>query len=135
MEMSNCVRCKKLFPKFKDTICESCKKKEEELFKIVKNFLDENPNSTIMKIAEETGVTHKKIMQWLRDGRLELSATNNELTCRNCGVDITSGLYCDPCHLQVIKQFGSVFGDVKKQQPMSVEQKRQSAAMHTRDRR
>ena len=132
MEMANCLRCKKLFPKFSDPICEDCKKSEEELFKLVKEWLDENPKSTVLTISQETGAPAKKIMQWLREGRLEL-VESDELKCRGCGIGISTGTYCDLCLAEVKKQVDEAFGD---RRPAGKQQGRQSGVtMHTRDKR
>lgn len=134
MEMANCVRCKKLFPRFSDPICEDCKKNEEELFKAVKEWLDENPKSTVLKISQETGASSKKIMQWLREGRLELAEVG-ELKCRQCGVGISSGTYCDLCTVELQKQIGEVFGDKKPAAANKPQGKQSGVTMHTRDKR
>lgn len=134
MEMANCVRCRKLFPRIREPICEECKKKEEELFQNVKDFLDDNPSSTIMKISEATGASSKKITQWLREGRLELVSATGELKCRQCDVDISSGTYCDACLIDVTQKIDSmVGGKIKKPAPHEdLAAKKSSAAMHTR---
>jgi len=113
MEMANCLRCRKLFPRINEPICDDCKKREEDLFLAVKEFLRENPKSTILKISEVTGASHKRITQWLREGRLELSSGSGDLQCRGCGKDITSGNYCDPCFIQVNQDIDSMFSNNK----------------------
>jgi len=135
MEMTNCVRCKKLFPKIREPICEECIKKDDKLFETVREFLDENPSSTIMKISEATGASHKRITQWLRDGRLELVDVEGELKCRHCGEDITTGVLCEKCHLEVSRQVGDLFSPKAKAKPEPEKPARQTATMHTRDRR
>jgi len=133
MEITNCVRCKKVFQRIKDPICDECKKKDDELFDAVKDFLNENPSSTIMQIAEATGASHKRIMQWLRDGRLELVEGEGELTCRHCGVEITTGVLCDECLLEVSRQVGDLFPAQAKGKAEPEKIMRHSAVMHTRN--
>jgi len=135
MELTNCVRCKRLFQKFKEPICEECKKADDKLFDSVKEFLDNNPSSTIMQIGEATGASHKRIMQWLREGRLELVEGDGELTCRHCGTSIASGVLCDECHMEVSRQVGDLFPAKPKPEPAPEKASRKSAVMHTRNKR
>ena len=135
MQMSNCRKCKKLFTKFNNPICEDCEKEEEELFLSVRNYLREYPKATLAKVGEETGVSAKKILGYLRDGRLEL-ATMGDLKCRSCGIDITGGHLCSPCHASVGKEIAGLLGELappppEKEAPIT----RQKAVMHTTRRR
>ena len=136
MEMANCLRCKKLFSKFSVPICEECVKKDEELFQTVKEFLTVHPKSTILKISQETGATHKKITDWLREGRLEL-AERGEITCRHCGIGITTGTFCPTCLVEVSRQIDQAFSDKTKvsvpAKPLeSDKEKKSGVIMHTR---
>ena len=135
MEMSNCLRCKKLFPRISDPICDDCKKKEEELYLTVRDFLHENREATVMQISEATGASHKRITQWLREGRLELALSNNELKCRQCNADITSGQYCEKCVLEMNLAIDDMFGTVGGKKPIDSQGVGKGSAMHTRNRR
>jgi len=132
MEMANCKRCKKLFPRVNEPICEACKKAEEELFLNVKEFLRENSKSTVMEISQATGASHKRITDWLREGRLELSAEASELNCRGCGKRITSGNYCDACLIQVNQDIDTMFSKGGKTHG-SFSGELRAGAMHTRN--
>ena len=134
MEMSNCLRCKKLFPKFKEPICEACKKKDEELFERVKGYLEANPTSTVVQISAETGASAKKILTWLREGRLELTQATGDLKCRQCGVDLTTGQFCEACFVEINRQIEGIMGDVK---PVSVPDvpTKKGIVMHTKKRK
>ena len=143
MTMENCRKCKKLFPRLLSPICEDCIKEEEELFQSVRKHLQENPNSTIAKTAEVTGVSAKKIMGYLRDGRIELSETNSDLHCRVCGTPIKSGTYCEPCHIKVQGDLQSAIARQRNEEvpePPKVDTKPKDlvakrTAMHTSERR
>ena len=134
MEMSNCRKCKKLFARINDPICDPCKREEEELFLSVKKYLEDHPGTPIDKVAEATGATAKKIMGYLRDGRLELSGGGGGLQCRACGVEITTGHYCESCHIKVTQQLADITASDMKVLDKSAAQdlmKRQKAVMHT----
>jgi len=72
---------------------------DEDLFNSVKEFLRENPKTLIADVAAETGASAKKILGWLREGRLEI--VGGELKCKSCGEDITTGIFCEPCQKKV----------------------------------
>ena len=133
MEMANCVRCKKVFPKFKEPICEECKKGDEELFTKVKEYLEEHPNSTVNQISANTGASAKKILAWLREGRLEMADTTGDLKCRQCGVDITTGQFCEPCFVEMSRQIEGLIGEKPSQTEDASSKK--GIVMHTKNRK
>ena len=102
MEMANCRRCRKLFAKIDSPICDDCKKEEEKLFEEVKKYLRDFPNSTLSQISEATGMPLKKLVAYLREGRLEVAS--GELVCRQCGAEIASGNFCNRCAAKMGQQ-------------------------------
>jgi len=96
MEMAKCAKCKKLFPRIREPICEACIKEEEAIFETVKEYLRDHPKTTVGAVSEATGVSTKKIFGYLRDGRIEV-AEGAGLECSQCGVPITSGQMCTEC--------------------------------------
>jgi len=130
--MANCLRCKKLFPRIKDPICEDCIKKDEKLFDNVKKYLEEHPTSTVQVLSNETGASTKKILAWLREGRLEMVETTGDLKCRQCGVDLTTGQFCDSCINEINRQ---IDGMIAAQPTISDEAKRSGVVMHTKNRK
>ncbi|MDI3543388.1 MAG: uncharacterized protein PWP57_993 [Candidatus Atribacteria bacterium] len=103
MTLAKCKRCGKLFNRVVDKdICPSCMEKEEEEFQKVKDFLKRYPEKKLEEISEETGVDKKVILDFLREGRLQLSEIQGEkeaslLTCERCGKPITTGRFCEDC--------------------------------------
>jgi len=116
MEMANCRKCKKVFPRISDPICDSCKKEEEDLFRSVVEYLRDNPGSSVNQVSEATGATAKKIMGYLRDGRIEISTS--ELSCRQCGVRIKTGIYCDTCQVEVNLQISNLTANNAASKPL-----------------
>ena len=133
MEMANCLRCRKVFTKFKEPICEECKKKDEELFVQVKTYLEENPVSTIHQISVDTGASTKKILSWLREGRLETAEATGELKCRQCGADVTTGQLCEPCIAELSRQIDGMMSE-KPGKPDEASA-RKGIVMHTQNRK
>ena len=133
MEIANCLRCRKVFTKFREPICEECKQKDEDLFVRVRKYLEENPVSSVQQISEETGASTKKILLWLREGRLETAAATGELKCRQCGVDVTAGELCEPCIIELSRKIDGLMGE-KPKQPDEVPA-RKGVVMHTKNRK
>lgn len=123
MEVRSCKGCGRLFNYMGGTpICDACKRKLEDKFRDVKEFLDENPNSTINQVSEEMDVSVKQIKQWIREERLTLSdATEAGINCEHCGVPIRTGRFCDKCKVAMQNSFASVIDKPKVQQPQKQE--------------
>jgi len=60
-----------------------------------------------MEVAEALDVPMEKILQFLREGKLELSRenTNMLLDCERCGRSIPTGRYCSECASFIERQF------------------------------
>jgi len=104
MSAVNCPRCGKLFVKdaTSASICFKCVKEEEDIFHSVRDFVKDNQNATLKDVAEATKVSTKKILQYVRDGRLELSSgMAGDNRCVECDKPITSGRYCERCQLEL----------------------------------
>ena len=115
MVPTNCPRCGKVFMKSRDPVCIGCMKEDEENFETVRAFVKENPNRTIKEVSDECKVSVKRILQYVRDGRLEASAgIQADVTCTKCGVQITSGTMCEKCISDVGQQIGSMVRDAQK---------------------
>ncbi len=100
MSIRNCKRCGKIFQyDGVHKICKSCRDQEEKEFEKVKEYLKENPNSSINLVSEETGVEKKTIIEFIKNDRLiaEDLEIDAKLKCQRCGTEIKHGKYCDKC--------------------------------------
>jgi len=111
-ELRNCIRCGKVFAYTYSPVCNKCLEKEEEEYKLVKEYIYENPGSTAFEVSEATGVSVEKIMKFLREERLELSSENANLLleCESCGRPIKSGRYCEDCRSKIASEMKKEFG-------------------------
>ena len=116
MQAINCPRCGKVFTQIKSSICPVCEKTEEETFQLLKTYLNENPESTLNEVSEGTGVTPKKILRFIREGRLEITkGMQNDVRCDVCGCPIPKGRYCDECKIKLNQNITEMFsGSVDK---------------------
>ncbi|MCL2840146.1 MAG: flagellar protein [Defluviitaleaceae bacterium] len=98
METKNCPRCGKVFVKIREPICDPCVKEEEKIFENVRAYVRENQNKTIKEVSEACNVQPKRILQYIRDGRLEAGqGMNGEIVCSKCGKPIFIGRMCESC--------------------------------------
>jgi len=112
MEMRNCPRCRRIFNYTNYPICPDCVKEDETVFEDVRTFIKDNPDSALAIVAEKTGVSAKKIMRYIREGRLEVSRgihESGEVTCQNCGKPISKGKYCDKCIIDLNHKVDTIF--------------------------
>lgn len=129
MELINCKECGKLFSSSGKKVCPDCRQSEEEKFQLVKEYLWENPNSTVKKVSEETGVEEGLIIKFMREERLaaEGLVIDYSLKCKHCGTEIKSGLFCKSCRTKMISDFNqsgdSKAAEKKKSQEMFLKER------------
>ncbi len=112
MELKNCKKCGRLH-NGTGKICSECLKKEEEKFNLVKSYLKEYPDSSLIKVSDETGVTVAEIERFLREGRLQVTTGMSDfLKCMKCGSPITTGRYCPECEKKVMNDVKTVYRSV-----------------------
>jgi hypothetical protein len=102
-----CPECMKLVPKgeeeqinaeftasLKPTVIEA-----EEKFDQVRNYIMDHPRASILQISEETEVKPMKLLEWVRQERLEFSDDSQDawFECAKCGRKIKSGTLCNQC--------------------------------------
>ncbi|MDD6057336.1 MAG: flagellar protein [Clostridiales bacterium] len=123
MEVMSCKGCGRLFNFVGGTpLCEACKRKLEEKFQEVKQYLRDNPGATIAQVSEEMDVAVKQIKQWIREERLALSdATVDGIVCEHCGIPIKTGRFCDKCKIDLTNTFASAIDKPKVKQPVQRE--------------
>jgi len=101
MEAMNCPRCGKIFVRVFESICDACIKKEGEVFESVREYVKDNPGKTVKEVSEACEVSVKRILTYIRDGRIEASSgMHGEIACSKCGKPISIGRMCEKCILE-----------------------------------
>ena len=132
MDITNCPECGKLFKKTTSKICPECVQKEEDYFLEVKKYLDDNPGATVPEVAEETGVTEKKINEFIREGRLQATAFENiSAPCLSCGNPTKKGKYCSDCSQNLQSELEKAMGDKEDKEE---DKPKEGGKIHIRDR-
>lgn len=99
MNVTNCKTCGRLFNRLSvEKVCPECRRKLEDKFQEVKEYLEDNPKCPLEELAMANDVTVKQIKQWVREERLVFSDDSPVgIECENCGKMIRCGKYCDAC--------------------------------------
>jgi uncharacterized protein len=72
---------------------------EEKKLDQVKEYILNHPKATVAQIAEANEVSANRLLDWVREERLEFSDDSEYawFACAKCGVKIKSGIYCHRC--------------------------------------
>lgn len=128
MTLKNCAKCGRMFAgESHQRFCSNCSENDEDQFKIVREYIYDNPNSTVKETAEATEVSEEKILKFLRQGKLTLKGDGVGLDCERCGKSITTGRFCDACAREMEQGFKQAFGVDKKQPPAPAAKKESSS--------
>src|SRR5690554_523126 len=124
MDIRNCTRCGKIYNYDGIKICPTCRREDEEDFIKVREYLYENPGANLSEVHEATKVDTNKIIEFLRQGRLEIADESNLiLECENCGASIKTGRFCDRCASDLHKELSSLTNKTVKK-PVQREKER-----------
>ena len=103
MNVLNCKGCGRLFNAVAtERLCPECRKKLDEKFQEVKEYLEEHPNAGMNDISRDCDVSVGQIKRWIREERLTFSENSIEGSeCENCGKLIKTGRFCDACKAKI----------------------------------
>jgi flagellar operon protein (TIGR03826 family) len=99
--LRNCPECGRIFGYLGRNLCPECIDKEEKEFQAVRKYVRDHPGSGVFDVAEAIDIDEEKILQFLRDGRLQSRGFQGTLECERCGKKITGGRYCENCRGQM----------------------------------
>jgi len=109
-QLINCKKCGRMFSSVGgQEFCSKCRTDDETEFKIVREYIYDNPDSTVKDVHEGTGVSEELILKFLRQGRLVLKDQGVGLECERCGKSITTGRFCDQCAHELKSGFQAAF--------------------------
>lgn len=128
-ELKNCEKCGRMFSAENGhEYCSKCRLDVEDHFKIVREYIYDNPGSTVKEVEEGTGVSRKEILEYLRQEKLELKNESSEISCQRCGKPIKSGRMCPACARELKEGLTKGF----KKNPK--EEKKKSTGWYTKKR-
>ncbi len=131
LSMRNCKKCGKVFTFVRSPICRDCEEIEEASFETVRVYLKENPNKNLETVSEETGVSPKKILKYIKEGRLIISqGMSGDVKCENCGKPVVKCKYCASCALKLEEKVNTMFGR-NSTINSTIEKPKQKSVMYT----
>ncbi len=84
------------------------------MYEAVYRFVRDNPSSSIDQVHEATEVPKERILQFLREGRIDVAEwVAAEYPCERCGRDITKGRYCERCAEELKSSLRSLAAELK----------------------
>ncbi len=88
-------------------VCENCGADVLTDFGRVKAYLEENGPSNAIEISDATGIPRRKIMDFIREGRVEIAQGDSDiLFCEGCGKAIRYGTHCPECEKRMAANRG-----------------------------
>ena len=96
MAIKNCPECGSLHAETSD-LCRCCTARVDEEFKVLAAYLREHPGIQAEQLSQGTKIPIKVILDYLTQGRLQVSRHVAFLKCGNCQTAISSGKYCEEC--------------------------------------
>lgn len=111
MEVKTCRQCKRIFNYLSGApICPGCKKKLEDKFVEVRDYIRENPTEGINEVAEANEVSANQIRRWIREERLAFSEKSGiGIDCESCGKMIRSGRLCENCKNRLLGKVDDMY--------------------------
>ncbi len=110
MDIRNCKKCGKIYTYDGFPTCQACRKEQEAAFQKVKEYLHEFPGASVAEVESSTGVETKDIMEFLRQGRLEMDPSSSiALSCERCGAKILTGRFCERCSQEMKSGFQGAY--------------------------
>ncbi|TQR43745.1 TIGR03826 family flagellar region protein [Paenibacillus popilliae] len=106
MELSNCLRCGKLFAKAFRDLCPNCLKEIEQEYERCVAYLRETRQATMQELSEATEVSVRQITRFIKEGRISTyQAPNLAYECEICSQPIREGNMCESCRSRLVKEF------------------------------
>ena len=119
MGLTNCARCKRLFQNAGGgLLCPDCLAHDQKDFEAVNKALRDNPEQSVPQLAEATGVSERKILRFLEEGRILSDAVKHDVKCGRCGkpaISVTLRL-CESCSEELARESAKAATEIKKRQ-------------------
>ena len=97
-ELRNCRKCNRVFSSVEGaTLCSRCNVTVDDVFSRVREYINDNPVSSIKDVSKATNVSSDIILKWIRDGLIILAENSSISFCQRCGSPMDGGRYCGKC--------------------------------------
>jgi len=102
LPIAYCKRCQRIFNKLRRDICFACVEEQERAFQVVRGYLKDHKDASLMEVSEETEVDPEDIIELIREGLLMVRDNPNlSYACERCGQPTQAGRYCASCSAEL----------------------------------
>ncbi|MFY9176866.1 MAG: hypothetical protein WBI74_02020 [Caldicoprobacterales bacterium] len=112
MDIRNCKRCDRIYQYRGSKYCPQCTIELDEIFIKVRDYIYDNKNATVLDVSQALGVEEDIILEFLKQGRLELSSPGLDYLCERCERPITTGRFCSDCIRELDSEMKKGFKDI-----------------------
>ncbi len=98
--LKNCKKCNRLFSAndASSTLCSRCNEDIDDGFTRVREYIYDNPASSVKDVSMGTGISTEAILKWIRDGKIVLDKNAIISFCERCGEPMDDGSrFCPKC--------------------------------------
>lgn len=98
--LKNCKKCNRLFSAtdVSSTLCSRCNEDIDDEFTRVREYIYDNPASSVKDVSMGTGISTEAILKWIRDGKIVLGKNAIISFCERCGEPMDDGSrFCPKC--------------------------------------
>lgn len=98
--LKNCKKCGRLFSANNDStfLCSRCNESIDDDFTKVREYIYDNPTSSVKDVSFGTGVPTESILKWIRDEKIVLGDKSIISFCERCGEPLNDGgRFCPKC--------------------------------------
>ncbi len=111
--LTNCIRCKRLFKKTISDKCPSCAAREQDQFSEVFRLLQAsraNNGIHITTLSREVGMSESVLEEYYIEGKLGTASEFLNFTCKKCTAEYSGkeghAAYCSNCRASVSSEAG-----------------------------
>jgi predicted amidophosphoribosyltransferase len=96
--LRNCKKCGRLFSSVDGSaLCSRCNDNVDDSFTRVREYIYDNPTSSVKDVSHGTGVDADAILKWIREGKITLADNSNIAFCERCGSPTEGARFCGKC--------------------------------------
>ena len=86
----------------------------DEIFIKVRDYIYDNPDANIMEVSNELELEEEVILEFLKEGRLELSSPSLDHVCERCEKPIVTGRFCRDCISELDREMKRGLGEASQ---------------------
>jgi len=96
--LRNCKKCGRLFSSLDGGgLCSRCNDDVDDSFTRVREYIYDNPTSSVKDVSEGTAVPTEAILKWIREEKIRLSDGSGITFCERCSEPSNGNRFCNKC--------------------------------------